>query len=208
MGLVEAFGLEYSLQEIANLTAKAGSISAVRSLVDNFGAVSPETPESLALLKVDSFEKFKLVDLIAVVGTESKKNSSAEGQTVAASSVFAVPRLLQVEINFKEICELAESGNWSQIGEIIELEAIMLHSVMLTSKPRMSYLSPASFEICEAVVALREQGYNCYFTIDAGSNIHIILPEKDLEIVKSEIEKLESVQFTITNYPCEGTKLI
>jgi diphosphomevalonate decarboxylase len=63
-------------------------------------------------------------------------------------------------------------------------------------------------EVMKAVFDLREKGVLCYFTMDAGPNVHVICLGKDESKVKKAIQKLPSVYSIISNKAGIGTKTI
>jgi diphosphomevalonate decarboxylase len=208
LGLCEFYGLKVELQQLANLIAKAGSISAVRSVCNNFGQVTLSKNGNLEVSDCPVFEEFNLVDIVVIVDNEEKHTSSLNGQRVAETSPLFDARLSEVKRNFVDIKNWATRKSWKDIGRIIEQEAIMLHAVMLTSNPSQKYINSKTMEIVDLVLNLRKSGIEAYFTIDAGANVHIITPNVNLEIISESLKSLMCVKNIIINKPCAGTRLI
>jgi diphosphomevalonate decarboxylase len=148
-GLVEFFGLELDKQNMARLVAKAGSISAVRSLCENFGGVKVNEAGLIEISEIPDLEN--LVDIIAVVDTESKQNSSLVGQNSAETSPLFEAKKKQSFVNYEKIIK---GLSWVELGEIIEEESNMLHSVMLTSVPSQKYMNWKSWLVIDKVLEL------------------------------------------------------
>lgn len=207
IALLEYFKVDYDKQKLVDTIAKAGSISAVRSVVDCFGKVEV-VDQKLKVSQCNEFNELDLVDLVVVVSTASKKNSSFEGQIVADSSPFYKAKYETSNRNIELISEFAKAQNLNDVGRLIELEAVMLHSVMLTSEPAQYYINPATFVVVNKILELRQAGLNCYYTIDAGANVHVITNQSDSKKVESELKKLDVVIDVIYNIPCKGTHVI
>jgi len=80
------------------------------------------------------------------------------------------------------------------LGPLIEEDAILMHSVMMTSHPPLYYWMPATLEIIHAVQRWRADGLPVYFTIDAGPNVHLICESRHAETVAAEARALPGVR--------------
>ena len=66
---------------------------------------------------------------------------------------------------------------------------------MVTSRPPLLYWEPATLAVVKAVRDLRvRRGLPCYFTIDAGPNVHVITLPEQANAVTRALEKVEGVQ--------------
>ena len=207
-GLCNFYGLDLDVNNMARLVAKAGSISAVRSLCNNFGEVKLNEAGLIEVSDCSEFEKFDLIDIIAIVDQGEKFSSSLNGQRVAETSPFFDSRITEVKRNLLDIKTAAKKRFFSEVGRIIELEAVMLHSVMLTSNPAQKYINAKTLEVVDKVLELRRAGVECFFTIDAGANVHIITTKLNQEVVVENMRSLKSVIDLIVNFPCKGTEII
>ena len=50
-----------------------------------------------------------------------------------------------------------------------------MHQTTSTANPPFSYLTDASYQAMDKVKALRASGEQCYFTMDAGPNVKVLL---------------------------------
>jgi len=98
--------------------------------------------------------------------------------------------------------------DFTLFGEIIEAEAVNMHAVMMTSKPALFYWLPKSLEVMYLVQDLRSRGVECYFTIDAGPNIHIICEGKSVNKIKRRLIDSGSIKDILINKASVGTKII
>lgn len=207
-GLLKYFKVESSLQETANLTAKAGSMSAVRSLGDYFSSIELSKDGKIKLNQCPEFIDLDLIDLVVVVTEDEKTTSSYEGQKVAETSPLFYDRLSAVKSNFKAIKKEAKANNVTELGRLIELESNMLHSVMQTSSPSQIYMNWKTWKVIEKVLELRSEGVEAYFTVDAGSNVHVITTRINYEVVFNHLNSIPEVINIIDNQPCLGTRII
>jgi diphosphomevalonate decarboxylase len=208
LALCDFFGVDLNRNELANLIAKAGSISAVRSVCNNFGKVELLENGGLKVTDCPEFEDLDLVDMVVVLSKQEKATSSFEGQMVAETSPLFYARLEAVKRNEKDIITAAKVKDIDQIGHLIELESTMLHSVMMTSSPAQFYMNHNTFKVFEDVFKLRKQGIKVYYTVDAGCNVHLITQKLNYEAVYNTLIANEFVQEIILNNPCEGTRIL
>jgi diphosphomevalonate decarboxylase len=98
---------------------------------------------------------------------------------------------LDAENNLRNLIHAMREGNFNVFSNIVEHEALSLHSLMMTSSPSVILLKPASVEIILKVKEWREKnGIPITFTIDAGPNIHLLYPLSVKEVVQDFIENI------------------
>jgi len=203
-----ATGLQLSEKELSIL-ARLGSGSACRSVPDGFVEWKyGETSEESYADSLFTPDYWKICDLIAIVGENSKKVSSTEGHAIAETSPFYKTRIAGMEDKIREIKSAMKARDFTKFGEILEAEAINMHAVMMTSDPPLYYWLPETLKVMAQVVELRSGGLACYFTIDAGPNVHIICNEADADKIKSKLSEVTGVKQVLVNTPAEGAKII
>ena len=104
----------------------------------------------------------------------------------------------------KEVKRLIKERNFKEFGELIEAEALELHSIMLTQTPHLIYWTPGTLKIMKLTSLWRNEGLPVYFTINTGQDIHLICEAKNVGKVKNELKKLDFVKNIIVNYPGSG----
>jgi diphosphomevalonate decarboxylase len=68
-----------------------------------------------------------------------------------------------------------KNGDVKSFIEIVESEALQLHSMMMTSIPYYVLMRPNTLAIIEEIWRFREQsGLSICFTLDAGANVHFL----------------------------------
>lgn len=79
---------------------------------------------------------------------------------------------------------------------------------MLTTKPAIIYWLPTTMEVIHNVVSWRENGLECYFTIDAGPQVKIICLKKDVPEIKKRLKNIEGIKRIIVSKSGKGVRLI
>lgn len=204
----EAAGLSLSQKELSTL-ARLGSGSACRSVVDGFAewkkGKDNKTSYAIQLAKPDYWD---LVDIVVVVDKGKKKAGSTEGHKAALSSPYFKTRLVELKTKIPAMKKAFLKRDLEEFGRLLEEEAVSLHVCAMTSKPPIFYWNKGTLEIMDAVFKMREKGIRAYFTMDAGSNVHVICLEEDGLRVRRNLGVLSEVLFTIFNRPSEGARII
>lgn len=204
----KAAGLNLSEKELSIL-ARQGSGSASRSIPDGFvewlDGDTSDTSYAVSLHKPDHWD---IADVVAVVSTTKKDVSTTEGQKLASSSPFFPLRLERINEKIKLIKKYMDDKNFQAFGELVEVEALELHAIMLTSSPSLIYWLPGTLKVMHAVKRWRAEGLEVYFTMNTGQDIHLICQKKDVEKVVKKAEEVSDVQKTIINYPSSGAHTV
>jgi len=78
------------------------------------------------------------------------------------------------------------------LGQRMEHSTHKMHATMIASDPTIRYWKPASLAVMERVEALRGQGFQCWFTLDAGPNVKILCPAAEAKKIAAQIQPLVS----------------
>lgn len=177
----------------ASELSRLASGSASRSIYGGFStwgkSTIPFSSDEYAL-KLNDLGSFpKLYDAIIIVSKTEKSVSSSAGHNLMNAHPFAESRYMQAKDNLADMIRAMKDGDFEVFGELLELEALTLHALMLSSSPSFILLEPKSLEVISLLKEFRLKTETpVYFTIDAGPNIHLIYPEAYKEIVKAFIE--------------------
>ena len=106
--------------------------------------------------------------------------------------VFRVP---------KETKKAILDNDFSKVGQMAEENCMNMHLVMMTSSPPLVYWHSNTLEVIELVRQMRRKGQECYFTIDAGPNVHCLCKQEDIDQVQRQLERLKGVIKTIPVKP-------
>lgn len=186
--------------EKASFLARLGSGSAARSIEGSI-VVWGEHPKiwnsnNLTGIKYPMevhsvFQNYQ--DTILLVDKGEKQVSSTVGHQLMHNHPFAAQRFKQAEENLSKLIPILQNGNLTEFIQIVELEALSLHAMMLTSTPYFILMKPNTLEIINHIWEYRKKtGSNLCFTLDAGANVHLLYPQNEYaEIQKFIDEKLK-----------------
>jgi diphosphomevalonate decarboxylase len=91
---------------------------------------------------------------------------------------FRAQRFAQAHDHLAALGPILASGDLEAFMELVELEALTLHGLMMSSSPSYILMRPNTLRIIEAIRGFRrETGTPISFTLDAGANVHILFPE-------------------------------
>lgn len=204
----KAAGLNLSEKKLSIL-ARQGSGSACRSIPDGFVEwLDGDTSETSYGVSLYPETYWDIVDVVAVVSRNKKEVSTTEGQKLAESSPFFKVRKEKIKEKIKLIKKYLKEKDFKNFGELIEGEALELHSIMLTSTPSLIYLLPGSLRIMHLVKKWRQERLQVYFTVNTGQDVHLICQKKDVGKIVEKVEEISDIQKTIINYPSKGAHLI
>jgi diphosphomevalonate decarboxylase len=82
-----------------------------------------------------------------------------------------------------------ESADIDRFIDIVESEALTLHSLMMSSNPYFILMKPDTLNIINTIWQKRKKSnVKWCFTIDAGANVHFLYPSEDKETAHQFIE--------------------
>ncbi len=169
-----ALGLTLSERELSRI-ARRGSGSASRSVPGGFVEwYASDIDEESFAETIAPREHWPVHDLVAIVAREEKSVGSTEGHQRAKTSPLFAARIAQVDGDLPLMRRAILERDFQRLGELAETDALMMHAVMMTSRPSLLYWTPETIAVMRAVRAWRRAGLACYFTIDAGPNVHVI----------------------------------
>jgi diphosphomevalonate decarboxylase len=202
-----AAGLDLEEAELSRL-ARLGSGSACRSVPAGFTLWQGENDETSFAQQVAPPEHWDLHDVVAIVSHEHKAVGSYDGHTLAPSSSFHAARLATVPETLATIQTGIRQRDLASMGPAIELDALAMHGVMMTSQPSLLYWRPETMAVLQAVRAWREEGLGVYFTLDAGPNVHCFCGAGDAGEVAQRLRNLVGVQGVLVSGPGSGVRLV
>ena len=159
-------------QEMCSDWARKGSASAARSILGGFVAMVPPQWQAVRLA---SQEQWPLEVVVAVTSNEAKSVSSGEGmERSRLTSPYYKALLRDAATDFAAWSQAINDKDFQGLAAVAELNCLKMHSLMLTSQPTLSYWTPASVACMDRVRALREEGEDVFFTVDAGPQIKAV----------------------------------
>ena len=165
--------------QVASYLSRLASGSACRSIYGGFASWGDISNEYASPFEVHP-DLAHLQDTVLVVSAEEKIVSSRAGHDRMSGHGFAAARYVEAKKNYERLTSAMKSGDFNEVGLILENEALQLHAMMMTSPHSFTLLRPNTLAAIEAVRAFRaETKLPLYFTLDAGPNLHLIYPEEN-----------------------------
>lgn len=196
-----AAGLYLKENELSRL-ARLGSGSACRSVPEGFCEWFPgETDADSFAVSIAPASHWELTDVIAVISAEHKKTGSTAGHHMARTSPFQAERTRTAAERIHQCREAILAKDFRSLAAVSEQDMIMMHSVMMTQDPPLFYWEPASLRLIKAVREWREEGLECFATLDAGPNVHILCPAEAAGEIKAQLNKKEGIRDIIVSSP-------
>ena len=123
---------------------------------------------------------------ILIIDPGVKKISSSIGHKLMNENPFSKIRFSEAKNNIAKLKDVIKSGHLDEFINITESEALMIHSLMLSSSPYFILMKPNTLEVIQRILEYRRETKKpVCFTLDAGSNVHILYPDK----IKHDIQK-------------------
>ncbi|MDT2366429.1 diphosphomevalonate decarboxylase [Enterococcus faecium] len=191
--------------------ARRGSGSACRSIFGGFVEWEKGHDDLSSYAKPvpsDSFED-NLAMVFILINDQKKEVSSRNGmrRTVETSS-FYQGWLDSVEGDLYQLKQAIKTKDFQLLGETMERNGLKMHGTTLAAQPPFTYWSPDSLKAMDAVRQLRKQGIPCYFTMDAGPNVKVLVENSHLSEVQETFTKLFSKEQVITAHAGPGIAII
>lgn len=191
--------------------ARRGSGSACRSIFGGFVEWEKGHDDLSSYanpVPSDSFED-DLAMVFVLINDQKKKVSSRNGmrRTVETSN-FYQGWLDSVEGDLYQLKQAIKTKDFQLLGETMERNGLKMHGTTLAAQPPFTYWSPDSLKAMDAVRQLRKQGIPCYFTMDAGPNVKVLVENSHLSEVQETFTKLFSKEHVITAHAGPGIAII
>lgn len=134
-------------------------------------------------------------DAVLIVSSKKKSVSSTLGHRLMDKHPFAKARYKQANDNMVILKEAMMNDNFEPFASVVELEALTLHGLLMTSSDDGLLLKPNTWSIIQKIREYRlATGTELCFTLDAGPNVHLLYTiserEKVLSFIENELQKL------------------
>lgn len=189
--------------EALSILARRNSGSACRSIHGGFSEWVPgERPDGTDSFAVPLFDERHWPELrmIAAIGdTAEKAVSSREGmrRTVTTSPFYEAWRGVSAR-DLVECRGAIEARDLTRLGEIAERNAWRMHAAALGAEPPLRYFTATTLTILDGMQALRKQGREVYFTLDAGPNPILLCLASDVADVTAFLESLRIPRWVVS----------
>jgi len=198
-----------SLDEAAlSRLARRGSGSASRSVPAGYCEWATGTNETSIATSIAPPEHWDLRDVVVVTSQEHKPVGSSDGHQLAKTATLQDARVAGADERLRACRNALLARDLAAMGPVIEEDAVMMHAVMMSSRPPLYYWNTVTMDIIQATQRWRKEGLPVYFTIDAGPNVHLICEARHVNIVETEAGKIPGVQQVLSSGPGGAARLI
>ncbi len=180
-------GVKVDFFRTASYLSRLASGSASRSVYGGFVSWGDESDFYASSIPVHP-ELAHLRDSVLVVSGDEKTVSSTAGHGRMSEHPYASARFAQARTNYHRTRAALTAGDLSEVGAVLESEALSLHAMMLTAPSAFTLLKPKTLAAIDMIWAFRrETQLPLYFTLDAGPNLHLIYPESSQHKIRTFI---------------------
>ncbi len=203
-----AAGLQLSEAELSRL-ARLGSGSACRSVPGGFveWALGTDDRSSFAH-SIAPADHWDLRDVVALVDPGHKAIGSTEGHAVAETSPLQAARVATAPDRLAQTRSAILNRDFAALAEVVELDSLMMHAVMITSSPSLLYWQPGTVAVLQAVTRWRGMGLPACATIDAGPNVHVICTADAASEVVQRLRAIPDVRDVLIASPGGPARLL
>ncbi|WP_323703765.1 diphosphomevalonate decarboxylase [Mammaliicoccus sp. Dog046] len=207
----EALQLNMSEKDLSRL-ARRGSGSASRSIYGGFAEWEKGYDDETSYAKSIDAQGWEddLAMIFVVINNQSKKVSSRSGMShTRETSRFYQYWLDHVDQDIADVKQAIEHKDFKHLGTVIEENGLCMHATNLGSQPPFTYLVAESYEVMDIVHQCREAGYPCYFTMDAGPNVKILVEKKNQQyVIDALLESFNKEQVIASDITHTGIEII
>ena len=213
--LNKALGLNMNFKELS-IMARQISGSACRSL---FGGIvrwnKGSRDDGLDSYAEQIFNKenwSELIDIIAIVDSQTKKISSSIGhEATVNTSVLYKERIAFAEKGVFEVERAVKNKDLDLLSRTIMRDSNNMHATMLDTWPPIIYLNDASKEIMYKIHELndsqKDKKFIVGYTFDAGPNAHIITTKKHKETIIKMLHDIKGIKSIIESEIGNGPRI-
>ncbi len=198
LALAGARALKLTLDERElSVLARRGSGSAARSLFGGFtllrrGALDDGSDSFAEPLPCPPSLDVRLV--VVRCGLGRKKLGSTEAmERTARTSPFYDAWVSTHAADLDEGARAVREGDLPLLGEVMERSTLKMHATGLGARPPFWYLAPATLAAMDEVVRLRHEGARCWFTMDAGPHVKVLVPAGEAAEIARALEDVPGV---------------
>ncbi|NHJ48794.1 MAG: diphosphomevalonate decarboxylase [Asgard group archaeon] len=200
MAACSALDLKKSTKELS-IISRRGSGSSCRSFYGGYveWLKEDDNGDSYAIQLADE-KWFDISNLVIVVNAHKRKINTRDAMKQSMkTSPFYKSRINNINHQLENIRKAIKEKDFTLLGKTAEMDCLNMHYIAMTSNPSLIFWTPDTLKIMKAVIELREQDIEAYYTIDTGANIHILTqPEFESEVLK-RIKELNNIEQIINS---------
>lgn len=201
--LTRALGLFFGLGDdvereprLASI-ARQGSGSAVRSLLPGYvlwdAGTDPTGRDSLPT-RLFPASHLPMALLVCVVDRKVKPISSSKAMEISRqTSPLYGPFHQRNPLDIAAACRAIEAQDLPTLGRLAEDNCLAMHKVMWESTPPVDYFQEGTHLVIDTVRRLRDEGFFCFFSIDAGPNVKVFCRPEDQALLAERLKLLPGI---------------
>jgi len=177
------FRLDMNFDQLVE-ASMLGSGSAPRSLLGGFVILNVEN--ELYSQTILEPKEWPLSIIICITDDKEKMISSREGMEISRKTSPFYQSWLDTNKGDIQIAKSAiTEKNFRRLGEVAERNCYLMHEVMRTSSPKISYMTESTNKCIKEINNIRDDGTDLFFTIDAGPQVKIVCKPDDKDLIKT-----------------------
>ena len=192
----------------------SGSGSATRSVLGGFvewkAGSSEDGTDCFAeqLFPAEHWPEFRMV--IAVTSKKDKKVKSRAGMSasVKTSPFYQSWKNDVVPGDIETMKKAIAEKDFALLGQTAETNALRMHAVAIATTPPVIYWNAGTMGIIHAVMDWRDEGLECYFTIDGGPQVKILCQEKDVEAIQAKLKDFDNIEDVMVTQAGNPVKVV
>lgn len=182
-----AFGLSLPKRELTTI-ARIGAGSAARSLAGGYSHwYAGETHETSYAEMIATGETLPLGIVMAIIPAYK---TTDDAHTEVLTSPFLPCRIAYAKAALDDLRAAVIQGDFSKVGLLAERDSLSLHASTMTGENGAMYWQPETIAVFHAVRRMRNEGLECYFSVDTGATTYINCRPADTEAVRAQIAAL------------------
>jgi diphosphomevalonate decarboxylase len=207
----KAAGLSLDMKDLSIL-ARRGSGSASRSIEGGFvewRRGQEEDGSDSYGIQIASPEHWDFRMIAVITSREAKKVSSRAGmaQTVETCPYYK-DWVSTAQEDIDAVKQAIRDRDFTRAGSTSEFNTLKMHATMITTRPPIIYWNDATMRIVHSIMDWRDEGLECYFTMDAGPQVKIMCLEKDVEEITRRVREIQGVEDVVVCKPGDSARLV
>lgn len=210
MAANQAFGLDYSAEGLSQI-ARMGSGSAARSIFDGFALMraARDFNDDVFASQVHAHADLDVKMIVIRCAENEKAISSTKGMLHCANtSPFYKSWVQDHATDLDRALGALKSNDFATLGEISEHSTLKMHATMLASSPGFWYFAPLTIQLMNKVRMLRNEGAQCYFTMDAGPHVKVLCRAREANALAEIFRAEAGVLDVCIASPGPGARLV
>jgi diphosphomevalonate decarboxylase len=147
--------------------------------------------------------------IVVIINKEKKLISSKQAMRMTVqTSPFYPAWVKSAQTDIERMMIAIKKHDFREVGEITQSNALRMHASMMTAVPPIIYWQPETLSILQAIENLREKGFECYATMDAGPNVKILTRQSQAKAIVDNLLSLVDSANMIICLPGEGAQIL